>query len=259
MLQAFKSLHLTFYSVPFYRDLLRSWKGFGLGFIFAAVLLNLALAAFALSGPFMNFLKERDALFESFPTVSIKDGQLSIDAPSPLEIKLLEGNKGGPVRIIFDMALEKLSLDEANKKMSEANIFALATKEQILFHDQVRQQTEELLLSDFNETEITHEKWKEISDSIVPVFLPLFAVSSGFFLFLSHLGTAFCGAALLFLLSPLLKIEASFSGVFRLAAAAKVPVAVFLAFTPEFPLARLLVWGGFALFGLLASRKKASE
>lgn len=258
MIDFLKSLPLTFYSVPFYQTLVKSGKNIGLGFLLVATFLNLFQLAFSFTEPVRAFLDEREAIFESLPAIKIQNGKLETDPPAPVEIKFLEKVDGGPIRIVFDMSSERTDADALGPKMDEEKIAVMATKDKIIIRDFGNKKSETTEVQTLQDTEITHEKWREIGNFVASLFLPSLAAFSTGFLFLSHLLTAFFGGVLLFIMAPFFKLDVPFVGLLRLAAAAKVPVAVVSLFASGLPLIHLLLWFGFAAFGLLACRKAAS-
>lgn len=251
-----KSLPLTFYSIPFYKALVNKGKGIGLGFLAIVVLVNLVTMGLLLAKPYMAFWGEEKALFEALPEVTVENGQLSMDAPSPKEIAILNQTEGGPLKILFDMNADSADVNALTKKMAEQNIVILATKDKIIIYDKSRNKPDISEVSTFSDTKVTHEKWMKIEKAFNLFFAPALALVLAFVLFAAHLLTAFAGAVLLLIIAPLFKLNPSFAAAMRLASAAKVPVAVFFLFLPPIRLMQLLLWFAFAAFGLLASRER---
>lgn len=255
MLALIKSLPLTFYSIPFYQRLARNGRGIGLGFLFIATLLGLAQVAIYLTGPVRAVWDERAAIFDALPPMAIQDGVISVDAPSPTEITFLKNNPTGSRKIVFDVKTDDSDLNRLIKRMDDESIFALVTKTRVILYDKDSGQREVTEAKTMDNAVVSHEKWVRIGEilgAVVPVFA---AVSLGFFVFLNHLFSAFCGALFLFALTALFKLDLSFAALLRLTAAAKIPVGSFFLFLPPNPLIQLLLWLGFAVFGLLAARK----
>lgn len=257
MLAFIKTLPLTFYSAPFYANLCRRSRGLGLGFLLIASLLGLGQAAVHYAFPIKSLWKERTAIFESLPPVTIQNGQLSIDAPSPLTLTFLEGKEGGPFKLVFDMEADSSDTNKIAKRMDDESLFLLATRDKIFLYDKSTARVEATSVSTMKRTTISHENWIE-AGKLFSVFVPLsISFSMGLLLFLGHFVTALAGALGLYVLMPLLKLDLPFSALFRLAAAAKIPVGVLFLIVPPNPLIQLPLWLGFALFGLLASRQAA--
>lgn len=250
-----KSLPKTFYSIPFYQDLVKNAKGIGLGFLLIATLLNLATFAINLAKPVSVFMEEKDAFFASLPALIIKDGALSIDVPPPVEVKVLEKLEGGPLKIIFDTTSTEDNLEALLKRMEDENIVAMAMKDKIVIYDTTNKKSEVTNVSEAGENSITREDWIEMGQAFGPKFLPFVSSVGAAFLFFSHLSTAFLGGVLILLVASIFKIGASFSASLRLAAAAKIPVAAVFLIAPPIPLFQLILWFGFAVFGLFAARK----
>ncbi len=255
MLFFLKNLPLTFYSAPFYKALVKSGKGLGLGFLVVATCLNLGALFFSQASPFASFLKEKDAFFESLPVLTIKDGLFSIDSPSPFEANLFEKIEGGPLRFLFDTSDEAANIDAAKRKMQQETIFIMVTKNHVLIRDDFHKTIEEKTAAHFQEAVITRDYWRNLGNLIVFLFFPLVSVFLALLLFSWHFLSSCLGAIFLLIMAPLFKIDPSFKGVFRLAAAAKIPVATLSLFALAPDLLNLLLWFGFASFGLLASRE----
>jgi hypothetical protein len=93
-----KALYASFYSSALYADVVKSWRGLGLGYLLFLVILG----AIPLSGrvilAFQHFFKE-EVLFpiESLPLLTVQNGEISYNQPMPYRIK---NNKGEVVSII---------------------------------------------------------------------------------------------------------------------------------------------------------------
>lgn len=259
MLRTLKNLHKTFYDSRFYGELVFTWKGFGLGFLFLISLLNTIHLVVVMYEPYSAFMQEREAVFDMLPEVTIKDGVISSDNEQPVNITLLKDNKDGPIRIVIDTKNEMTNKDATAKEMAGKDIFVMVNKNAIAILSPADGSIDLKDAKDMANTQITHEKWKEISSAIVNAFAPVSLISLCFLSFVGHLITAALGALVIMLVSPLLKTRLPYAASMRLASAAKVPVAfVFLIIAPQ-PALQTALWFGFAVFGLFSAKNTRNQ
>jgi len=255
-----KKLPLTFYSIPFYKALVKDGKGIGLSFLFVAALLAFAQSVMVMSDTFGPVWSAREAIFEALPEVTVRGGELSIKGQDPLALTFLENEEGGPLRFVFDTAMDSSNINALTKRMDDEKIFVLATKDKVLVYDKSVGKAEITDVTTLHDSIITHEDWGKAGRLFSYSILPAVAVASVLLLWVTQLGSAFFGGLLIFVMAPLFKVKPFFSGVMRLSAAAKIPGATLLLFLPPHPLQpvmQLLIWLGFVVFGLLAARKSA--
>ncbi len=257
MLQTLKSLPLTFYSAPFYRQLITSWKGIGLSFLLVATLLNALNIGTKM--PYTLFGEDYKEIFAEFPDVSLKDGIMSMEAPSPQEFSIFEKIEDGPFKVVFDMSKPLNDIEILKKKMEKEKIFVLVTPTNLAIKAPQQENVELQTFEGVDDTIITQEEWLKIENIFVTLIAPstlIFYISA---IFLNHFLTALAGAVFLLLVSQLFKIKSNFKGMLRLAAASKVPLATFSLFVAPHLALQGLVWLGFAAFGLLAARKPVGK
>lgn len=255
MIHFLKNLHRTFYCTDFYRELVTSWKGIGLGFLLITTLINVGHMSIIVQEPLRLFLDEQEAIFESLPSITIKDGVISTDTEGPHNIVFLKDYEEGTINVVIDTKAEPLDPVALTKKMKEEQVLVYIDKSSITIYDPIKNLLETKEARSLDNQIVSHEDWIRASHLIKTTFIPtvvLIVLASSF---LGHLITAFLGALFLLIIAPLFKADFTLAGAIRLAAAAKVPVAViFLILMPQ-PAMQALVWAGFALFGLLANKK----
>ncbi|HBM91040.1 MAG TPA: hypothetical protein DD400_04080 [Rhodospirillaceae bacterium] len=257
MLQTLKSLHLTFYSATFYQQLITSWKGIGLGFLLVATLLNALNIGMKVPHSFLG--ENYKELFAEFPDVSLKDGVMSMEAPSPQEFPIFEKTEDGPFKIVFDMSKPPNNKTALKERMEAEKIFVLVSPTHLSIKAPNQEKVETQDFSGIDDTIVTQEEWLKIETILVALVAPSTLIFTIGALFLNHFLTALFGAIFLLLVSQLLKITSDFKGMLRLAAAAKVPLATFSLFVAPHLALQGLIWLGFALFGLLAARKPVGK
>lgn len=255
MIQTLKSLHKTFYDSRFYSELVFSWKGIGLTFLVVISLLNTGHLVVAIAKPYKLLMEEREGIFNQLPAMEIKDGRITSDNEAPVTISLLEGLEEGPIRIVIDTKSEMTDQATTIEKMKAENVLVLVNANAISLFSPVDGRIDIKLAKDMADNRISREQWQSVSETLATGFMP----ATIFFAFcatlLSHLITAALGGLLLLVISPLFKIRIPFHAAMRLAAAAKVPVAlVFLVVMPQ-PALQAVLWFGFAVFGLFSAKK----
>lgn len=254
MLQTLKNLHKTIYDSRFYGELVFSWKGIGFAFLVLISLVNVGHLVVVMAKPYSLLMQQREGLFSALPAMEIKDGRILSDNESPLTFSLLEGLEEGPIRIVIDTKSEMTDKAATTERMKTEKIIALVNANAVSLFSPVDGKLEVRESKDMTNNKISHEQWQSISQTLATGFMP----ATIFFVFwatlLSHLMTAAAGAVLLLIVSPLFKVKIPFQAAMRLAAAAKVPVAlVFLVVMPQ-PALQTLLWFGFAVFGLFSSK-----
>jgi len=254
MLLFLKNLPKTFYSAPFYRDLLLAGKGFGLGFVLVVTLITAGQVGFLLHKPLSALAHEQAALFEALPVLEIKDGVLHAEGESPKIIEVMKGNEAGSFFVVVDTDNEALDEAALSKKMVEERILLLVNKNAVSFLNPETQLVETTRTEKNKDNIITHEKWIKFGNQLVSIIVPLMLLLTIVLLFILQVLVALMGAVLLFIVAPLFKVTVDFRALTRLSAAASVPLTiVFLFLTPN-PTLQVLLWFGFAAFGLLASK-----
>jgi hypothetical protein len=100
----FQAMYLCFFSADLYRDVARNWRGLGLTYLLLLVFIFSLPATWFITQSLKEGLSTYGApLVQQFPTVTIRQGQLSIDRPQPYIITGRDEKTGANVPIvIFD-------------------------------------------------------------------------------------------------------------------------------------------------------------
>lgn len=248
-----KNLIKTFYDAAFYRDLVTNGKGFGLGFLFVASLLG-AIPLFQ-TASIVGLFAGKNELFENLPTITIQEGQLSMDAPSPQSYELMKEVEGGPLRVVID--LDANLKDEAAllKRMKEENLFALVSRTDIASFDALHGSIQVHSMAQAKDATYTHEDWIRLSSGLDYIMGPGMLWVLIAFGFIWQLILVFGAGFTLSLSSGWTGAPLTTEACMRLAAAARIPVmALSVVATPNATLLTA-IWFGFVIFGLLAARK----
>lgn len=259
MLQFLKTLPLTFYSADFYRSLVAQGKGIGFSYLAVALLIVIAVAApKALSG-LEQIDEEQKALLKALPEMTLAKGKLDIQGDAKQTYSVLKDSDQGPFSIVFDMEAKVPPSQELTNKMRKEKIFVWVNKEDVFLYNPEENKLSRQNLSTEEDAVITHEDWMKASDSLSTLLYSSALFGGSFVLFAVHLFYAFLGGLLLMTTAFLFKRNIDLAAGIRIAAAAKVPVALIGAFTAAFPYIQLIFWIGFAFFGLLAQKQVKTE
>jgi len=262
MIQTLKSLLLTFYSAPFYRQLVKKGKGIGLGFMLVISLLGILMMATHIS--FTEISVATKKLFSDMPEITLTDGTLSMAAPSPYTVTFLEptekektksGEDANTYRIVFDMKTDEAE-EPLLSRMRKEKILILVTPTKLVLDNPSQNKTQIRSFDKMEDFTLTHEDWVRMGDNIISYLAPAMALPVLGVLFLQSLISVFFVGGLFLLLSMISKYETSLAAMMRLAAAAKIPVVALSFLVPPEFIVQTLLWFGFALFGFIAARKQ---
>lgn len=103
----------TFFSAPFYKDLLLHGKGMGFAYLFLLLSLIWAMETVKVYTVMQGFAANKDVVkfLEQIPGMSLKDNKFSIDRPSPWALK--EPSSGQTI-VYFDTSGKTQDLDHAD-------------------------------------------------------------------------------------------------------------------------------------------------
>ncbi len=272
MIALLKSLPLTFYSRPFYFDLVRQGQGIGMGFILLLTLLGTLAFAAQSHKSFQMFAQDFQALAEGMPELTMKDGKLSVDAPMPYTIDLSKafqdldasmshesGAETLPSLLRIDTTYQIQSMDALLKEMTSENIVALVTADKVVTRRTGRDAVEIRDIGKYPNGTFTHEKWLALGESVSRWVFPFVTVVMASGLFVVNFVAAFFVALVALVISPLFKISTSLSAMMRLATAIALPVGVVAMAMPLSGAARVLLWAGYIGFALWSARGRSAE
>lgn len=124
----FQAPVMTFFSAPFYKDLLRNGRGLGFAYLFLLLTLCWTMETVKVFVTLQSAManKEVTELVNQVPAITLKNDKMSIDKPSPYVIKDI--STGTPI-ILFDMSGKTMDLAHANgAKILVTQDFAIMEK-----------------------------------------------------------------------------------------------------------------------------------
>ncbi|MCL2470059.1 MAG: DUF1189 domain-containing protein [Alphaproteobacteria bacterium] len=254
MISFFKDLVGTFYSAPFYRQLLSARRGIGLRFLLVAMLFN----ALGFSSDLYRMASitgfDPWSVFEHMPDLTKEKGRFSVTVEEPYRIDFPRQDEATPFGIVFDTKAPSQTEAEIMKRMTDENIMVLIGSDTITFYNPVQDQFAFQPAARFEDFALTQKEWLEIADLLKGLFVPtLYAVMFTAFFF-GHLFSAFLGSMLILIITPLFALDMKLAAAMRISSAAKVPVAFAALFLTPHLIANFLIWLGFVIFALSANK-----
>ena len=207
-------LWLAFYSRDLYADVGRNWKGLGLTYLLLLLALCWVPIVVRLHGGGTSFQKEAEFFIAQVPPITIRDGELSTDVPTP---HFIRDDKGETVAII-DLTGKFTSLDETGAKM-------LVTKSKVLVR-RSRAETRVYDLSGVRSFSLTQAKmrdWLHLGVKWFPVIAYPFVV---LFSFVYRIIQVFLYGGLGVLFARSAKVSLDCQSLVRLAAIAVTPAII---------------------------------
>ncbi len=126
-----QKLYLPFFSGDYYRHVVKNNKGFGLKTLFAVLTLNwvftlviMGIGFFRIIGD-VEFTTTKDAILKQVPVITVKDGKVSIDEPTPYVITMPDSEE--PL-VVFATAAN----DQITEEMQRAPV--LVTQDEIVIN-----------------------------------------------------------------------------------------------------------------------------
>jgi len=210
----FHPLWLSFYSKDLYADVGRNWKGLGLTYLLLLLALCWIPSTVKLHLGGATFQKEAEFFIAQVPPMTIKNGELSTEVPTP---HFIRDEKGETIAII-DLTGEFTSLDDSGAKM-------LVTKRKALVQ-RGKAETRVYDLSGIRSFSLDQAKLREWLHLAVGWFAVVAYPFVVLFSFIYRIIQAFIYGAIGILFTRYLKISLDFPALVRLAVIAVTPAIV---------------------------------
>lgn len=206
-------LYLSFFSKSLYQDVARNWKGLCLTYLFALLALSVIPGVMKIRTNLINFFNtEAPGFVKQMPTITVKDGKVSINKPQPYYIR---DEKTDKAVMIIDTTGKVTSL-------SHSPAVVLVTKTSVILKtDENKARTFDL--SDVKSLVVTRRviyDWMDgFQDWSAFIFYPL----ALFFSFIYHIIEVLFYAAVGLIFARSLQTRLPFTSVVRLAVIAMTP------------------------------------
>ena len=250
----------TFYSPVFYRGLLRDWRGIGFSFILFATLFNASVYGYRTYGAETMLARALKGAIERLPDASMKGGKFSISGPTPFSEEIMTlptppGMMAPATKLVVDPSYVTVDETVVKERMQSEQIAILITATRILIYRSPSSALETHDISGAPDNNLDHSTWLSIARAVRVLFWPLS-------LLINSLGiVAFQVLATLFFavicqaFSAVFRMQLSFAGALRCAAAASVPASVIIELLLSVLWLKLAIWLGYVVFGLRSSRR----
>ncbi|MDP9128145.1 MAG: DUF1189 domain-containing protein [Pseudomonadota bacterium] len=255
-----KSLPLTFYSSAFYRELAAQWTGIGLGFMVVLTIFGVLSFAYQTHAPVVLLADQIVAALDAMPEASFKGGKLSIDAPTPFVkdiMKLPDPAHGGavmPNKLMIDPSYRVDDVEALTSMMNRDNIMILVTDTKVAIRKSGGHGVEVDDLSMTPDGVFTHEKWASLAHMVHIWLFPALLAMGIVGIFVATFVLTLFVAVLMQIISLILQADMTFAATLRLTAAAGIPPGLLAAAVNTPFLAKLVLWLGFGVFGLLSAK-----
>lgn len=206
-------LYLSFFSKSLYQDVARNWKGLCLTYLFALLALSVIPGVMKIRTNLINFFNtDAPAFVKQMPTITVKDGKVSISKPQPYYIRDEKTDK--PVMIIDTTG--KVS------SLSHSPAVVLVTKTSVIIKTD-EDETRTFDLSDVKSLVVTRKVIYDWMDSFQDWSAFIFYPLALFFSFIYHIFEVLFFAAIGHMFARSLQARLPFSSVVRLAVIAITP------------------------------------
>ena len=210
----FAALGQAFYSRELYAEAARKWKGAGFLYLFFLLALAWIPSIVEMHLSFSNFMLEQFPEFVSqVPKITIEDGEVSTDVPTPHEIRNPETDE---LIAVIDLTGEIPSLDETEAKV-------LLTKTHLYLQQNTRPETRVYDLREVKEFTLTQDDitvWGELARQwLLVIAYPFFVLFS----YVYRILQALLYAAIGLLMARRAKLEFTYDALLRLTVLAVTP------------------------------------
>lgn len=258
------ALYMSFFSKDLYRSVVKHWKGVAFLYLFLIVMFSwmlISLKLFFVMNEAMNGPVKK--LIDKLPAITIHDGELKIDKPSPYIVSMNPADSGdarlrdaqGDLNIIiFDATTDDVKAPE--------NIPFIVSKHNFLVQSGNNPHAQEIELKQFGEMTLTRASFQEIADAI-KIWVPLlvffvcgpvsFCICAISALILAAIGMAVGNGT---------NIKLTYGECLRIASVAFTPAVIIdtlvkLLPFPQHPVWPLVTFGmaiGYTIFGVLSNK-----
>lgn len=228
----FQNLYLPFFSADYYRFVVKNKTGFGLKTLFAVLTLNWLVTLLIISIGFFRIVSDpefktmKDDILQQIPEITIKDGKVSIQEPTPYIITLPDSS---PIAAIIG------ENDEVSATVAKSLI--LVTPDEVVVNNNDRRQSRSYKTSDWEDATFNSEAIEAFGQMIIWFTIPILLVFAvgGSYLFRLLQVFVFAGIGQIF--NAIFGTSLVFDQMCRLTSAALTPVLLF-------DIGLFYVWGG---------------
>lgn len=206
---------MSFFSKSLYQDIGRHWRGTGLLYLFILLVIVWVPTMIRMQIGMSRFVAQEAPQFTNqIPRITITNGVVSTDVPTPYSIKDAQGN---PMMIIDTTGAQRELEDDSTAAL-------LLTRDKVIFRNQARGETRTYDLSGVQSFELDRarvEDWLQTAKLwLVPVLFPILLIFS----FAARIIQVLIYAAIGLLFARMMNTNLEYKTSMRLAAVALTPV-----------------------------------
>lgn len=207
---------MSFYSKSLYRDVCQNWKGVLFGYLLLLVVVCWIPRLVKIHTGFTRFVEnDVPTLVSQVPTITIADGQASIDEPQPYTI---EAPDSGEIICVIDTTGTITSLNEVEA-------YVLLTKTQLMFKKS-EYETRTLELSEMEDMIINQDWINHWINIIKPWVTPIIAIFAAPFSYVFRIVQALIYGAIGLLFAQGCHSTRSYASLVRMSVLAVTPVMI---------------------------------
>jgi hypothetical protein len=256
MLETLKRIPQSFYSQTFYRDMIRSRTGFGGWFVMILIVLLCVQTMFALQTPARKVLGIIPAFLGAMPEITLHEGTLSIDKPSPYTIMF---DPADPLSrsIVFDTTITTDDADALRKTMEQQRAFILITANKAVTLSAKSVSIDDLKTLEVD-TKVTRTHWESLAHTASSIIYPTMAVVALISALFGTMLRIFIGGLFVLLLSLLIGTKINYETGVRIATITAIPCTIFMLVAPLHGGTYYALWALYISFALWAGKMLAS-
>lgn len=251
-----QAVYLSLFSKDLYRDVARNWKGISFLYLFLLVTVSWLLISIRFYMVLDEVIKGPVAkVIEQLPAVTIKDGQFTMDKPSPYELKFQPNNAGSPmVLAVFDSRTDDIKGHEDAPFLVTKHYFLVQNKEG---------KAQQIEMKSFGDVEYTRASYAAIAD-MIKVWVPILMFSVfGPISFIICAVMALIIAAIGMAVAGMVNVKLTYGELVRIAAVAFTPAVILDTVLKVFLVPQSLIWFilgfalplGYTIFGVMANKE----
>lgn len=208
--------YMTFFSMAFYRDVARHWKGAGVGYMLLLVALLFVPMSIRMQMEISDYVKNQSpALTNQIPDITITDGKAYADAQQPYTIT---EPQSGEVLAVIDTTGKITNLEDAGARI-------LMTENELIYQksDFENRSMKFKDIKHFSLDKQGVQGWFELARKFAVPFLYCFVV---FFIYLFRIIQMLLYAVVGLLFASMCKVDLSYGALMRLSAMALTPTLI---------------------------------
>lgn len=256
MLETLKGIPQSFYSQTFYRDMIRNRSGFGGWFVTILIVLLFAQTMMALQTPARRVLEIIPTFLGAMPEVTLHEGTLSIDKPSPYTI-MFDPTDPLSKTIVFDTTITTDDTALLRQTMEQQRAFMLITANKAVTLSAKSVSVDDLKSLEVD-TKVTRKHWESMAHTASGIIYPTMAIVALISALFGVMLRIFIGGLFVMLLSLPIGTKLNYETSVRIATITAIPCTIFMLVAPLHSGTYYALWVLYILFALWAGKMLAT-